>query len=201
LRQFYDGAKMFGATAHRVADDYDAGEILSVESAELPEIVTHRTSLEWGELIKRCISNGMERAISGKPGIPQDHTQATYGAPFTEEEKWVNLNEPSRMVLCKTLGLNLAGGLAKTIIDGKVYKIHSAHYMSSGEVMPAGTVMQQKNEIYEVATADGVVKLVTEPFNPNKKYSHVLPFSAFFGQSSEAELLSPYRLGASTRQM
>jgi methionyl-tRNA formyltransferase len=187
LRQFYDGANVFGATAHRIADDYDTGDILSVESAEMPAIITQNISLEWGNLIKKAIANGMERAISGKPGIIQDHTHATYASPFVDEEKWVNLNEPSRIVLCKTLGLNLAGGLAKTTIQGQVYKIHSAHHVSSDTTMSAGTVIKQNNGIYQVATADGIVKLVTEPFNPNKQYSHVLPFSALFGQPANAE--------------
>ena len=202
LRQFYDGAKMFGATAHRLAEDYDTGEILSLESAELPEIITPNTSVEWGKLIKRCIANGMERAISGKPGIVQDDTQATYAPPFRDEEKWVDLQETNRMVLCKTLGLNLAGGLAKTTINGKVYKIHSAHHISSGNIMPAGTVIRQKNDMYEVATADGVVKLVVELFNPDKQYSHVLPSAALFEQpATNAQPMSASRLRTATKRM
>ncbi len=112
MRQFYEGAKLFGSTAHRIEDGYDTGEILSVESDELPEMVTHETSVRWGNLIKRCIANGMERAISGKPGIVQDASQATYAPLFTDAEKWVDLSEPTCVVLRKTLALNLTGGLA-----------------------------------------------------------------------------------------
>jgi methionyl-tRNA formyltransferase len=179
LRQFYDGAKVFGATAHRMADGYDTGEILSQEYDELPEILTHETSVKWGKLIKTCIANGMERAIAGKSGIVQNHGDATYAAPFTEEEKWVDFNEPTNVVLRKTLGLNLAGGLAKGIINGRIYKIHSAYQLSDVEQMPTRSVIKRQKDIHEVATADGAVRLITELYDPHKKYANVLPCSAF----------------------
>lgn len=182
LRQFYDGAKLFGATAHRIADDYDTGEILSQEYDELPEIVTHSTSVRWGQLIKNCIANGMERAISGKSGIVQDDTQATYGGPYLEEEKWVLMNESTPEILRKTLALNLAGGLAKTNINGQIYKIHSAHYIPSVKHTPAGSVLKQEHGVHEIATADGRVRLITELYDPHKKYCNVLPRAAFMEQ-------------------
>jgi methionyl-tRNA formyltransferase len=183
IRQFYEGATVFGATAHRIAEDYDTGEILSQESEELPQFVTQETAVRWGQLIKNCIANGMEKAISGKSGSVQNHSQATYGGAFTEEEKWVNLDEPTSVVLRKTLGLNLAGGLAKTVINGQIYKIHSAHNIPNLSNLSAGCVLKQGRGVHEVATADGAVKLITELFDPNKKYANVLPCSAFFGQS------------------
>jgi methionyl-tRNA formyltransferase len=183
MRQFYEGAPVFGATAHRIADDYDTGEILSVEYDELPKIVTHSTSVRWGQLIKKAIANGMERAISGKAGIVQDHSQATYAAPFTEEEKWIHFDDPTHVILRKTLGLNLTGGLAKAVINGQIYKIYSAHYMPNFKGLPAGSVIKQGRGRFEVATADGAVKLMTELFDPTKKYGHALPCSAFVEQS------------------
>lgn len=182
MRQFYEGANVFGATAHRIADDYDTGEILSVEYDELPKIVGHNTSIRWGQLIKKAIKNGMERAISGKAGIVQDHSQATYAAPFTEEEKWIRFDEPTHVVLRKTLGLNLTGGLAKAVINGQVYKIHSAHSMPNFKGVPTGQVIKQGRGRFEIATTDGAVKLITELFDPNKKYGNALPCAAFFEQ-------------------
>jgi methionyl-tRNA formyltransferase len=184
MRQFYEGAKRFGATAHRIEDGYDTGEILSVESEELPEIVTDSTAVRWGQLIKQAIANGMERAIAGKPGIIQDATQATYAPVFTEEEKWVDLHEPTCVVLRKTLALNLTGGLAKTIINGQVYKIHSAKQIPNSSNKKAGSVLKQENGTYQVATADGAVQLITELFDPSKKYCNVLPCAAFFGEDA-----------------
>lgn len=179
MRQFYEGAKVFGATAHRMAGGYDTGEILSQEYEELPEIVTHSTSIQWGKLIKKAIASGMEKAISGQAGMVQDDSQATYAAPFTEDEKWVNLTETSPVILRKTLALNLTGGLAKAIINGQVHKIHSAHLISSAGRRAAGSVIKQKKGVYDIATADGSVRLVTELFDNTKKYSNILPCDAF----------------------
>lgn len=185
MRQFYDGATMFGATAHRMAEGYDTGEILGQAYQKLPEIVTADTAVRWGQLIKQAIASGMERAISGKAGFVQDDSKATYAAPFAEEEKWVNLNESSAVVLRKTLALNLTGGLAKTVINGKIYKIYSADLISNYTTKPAGTVLKQGRGTFEIATCDGVIKLTTELFNPYKKYDNPLPCSAFFGKPDE----------------
>lgn len=190
MRQFYEGAKVFGATAHRIEDGYDTGEILSIASEELPEIVTESTAVRWGQLIKQCITNGMERAISGKPGLIQDDTQATYAPIFTEEEKWVDLSESSKVILRKTLALNLTGGLAKTSINGCVYKIHSAHYLPNATNKPVGSITKHDNGVFEIIKADGSIKLVTEVFDANKKYSNVLPCSAFFGEKINTNALN-----------
>jgi methionyl-tRNA formyltransferase len=182
MRQFYEGAKQFGATAHLIADDYDTGEILSQEYEDMPNLVNQNTAFRWGQLIKKAIANGMERAISGKGGIVQDDTQATYAAPFTEEEKWITFNESTSVVLRKTLALNLTGGLAKAVINGLVYKIHSAHIMSNLSDKPAGSIIIQGNGSFLIATADGSIKVIIELFDPTKKYDNPLPCSAFFDQ-------------------
>lgn len=179
MRQFYEGAPRFGATAHRIDDDYDTGEILSLQSAPLPKKVTHDTSVMWGELIKKCIAEGMEKAISGVKGIIQDHSQATYAAPFTDEEKWVNFAEPTRVILRKTVGLNLTGGLAKASINGQTYKIHSAQAYPTNFNTSAGSVIEKENGAFVIATPDGAVKVNAEVYCPNKKYANVLPYSAF----------------------
>jgi methionyl-tRNA formyltransferase len=193
MRQFYDGAKVFGATAHRIADGYDAGEILSQEYEEMPSIISQNTAFRWGQLIKKAIANGMEKAIAGQSGFIQDDTQATYAAPFTEEEKWIRFDEPSKVILRKTVALNLTGGLAKTLINGRAYKIHTAYYLSNWANKPAGTILKQNKGIVEVATADGAVQLTTELFDPNKKYDNPLPCSAFFEQPNSRTLVNPLR--------
>ena len=56
--------------------------------------------------------------------------------------------------------------------------------------------------MYEVATADGVVKLVVELFNPDKQYSHVLPSAALFEQpATNAQPMSASRLRTATKRM
>jgi len=182
MRQFYDGANVFGATAHRIADGYDTGEVLSQEYEKMPNIITQNTTFRWGQLIKKAISNGMEKAILGQSGFIQNDSQATYAEPFTEDEKWIHLDEPSNVILRKTIALNLAGGLAKTCINGQVYKIHSAHYLPNLSNNTIGSVIKQSKGVFVIATADGAVQLVTELFKPNKKYDNPLPCSAFFEQ-------------------
>lgn len=182
MRQFYDGAKVFGSTAHRIEENYDTGEVLSQVFEKMPEVVSEHTSVRWGKLIKKSIDEGVKKAVSGEAGIVQNDELATYAAPFTEEERYINFQEPSPVILRKTLGLNLAGGLAKAFINGRNYKVHSTHYVPSYTYMPAGSILKQEQGIFEIATADGVVKVITTPFDANKRYANPLPYTAFIGQ-------------------
>lgn len=182
MRQFYEGAQIFGSTAHRISADYDTGEILSQQSAPLPEKVTHKTSVIWGEMIKKCIAEGMDKAISKVAGITQDHSRATYAAPYTDEEKWINFHEPTSVVLRKTLGLNLTGGLARAAINGQVYKIHSAQSYAIDINKSAGTIIKQEAGVFVIATLDGAVRIEVEIYCPNKKYANALPCAAFLEQ-------------------
>lgn len=179
MRQFYDGAKYFGSTAHRINEDYDAGNVLCQEYEKMPEIINHSTSVQWGKLIRKSIAKGVENAILGKAEIPQDASQATYAAPYKEAERWIDFKEPSKVVLRKTMALNLSGGLAKAAINGEVYKVHSANIIPNFNKKPAGSVIRRGVGAFEIATSDGAVKLLTEPFDPNKKYAHSLPYTAF----------------------
>lgn len=197
MRQFYEGAKVFGATAHRIADDYDTGEILSQAYEEMPDMITQNTVVRWGQLIRTAIANGMENAISGKVGTVQDDGNASYAAPFTEDEKWVSFDEPTKVVLRKTIALNLSGGLAKTLINGTAYKIHAAYSMPSFSHKPAGSILEQGGNTFEIATADGSIKLIAELFEPNKKYANPLPRAAFLEQASNYPMLSRNVLAAS----
>lgn len=186
MRQFYDGAKFFGSTAHRIEEEYDTGEILSQVFEEMPEIVSESTSVRWGEMIKKSIDEGVKKAVAGEKGIIQDDRQAIYAAPFTEAEKYIDFQEPSHVILRKTLGLNLSGGLAKAYINGQVYKVHSTHYIPSYNRMPAGSILKQAQGMFEIATADGAVKLIGDPFDATRRYANPLPYTAFVGQPISA---------------
>lgn len=167
MRQFYDGAERFGCTAHWIAPDYDTGNVLSQISAEMPKIVTHATTVQWGQMMRQSIAEGVERAIAGDPGIQQDDSAATYAAKFTDNEKWVNFDEPSHIVLRKIIGLNLTGGHARAQIDGEPYHIECAEAASNFSDAPAGEVIRQDTWGFTIATGDGAVRMQTQPFSPN----------------------------------
>lgn len=174
MRQFYEGASHFGSTAHWIAPEYDAGDILSQVSAELPKLVTNATTIEWGQMIRQSISEGMAKAVAGDPGIPQDDSQVIYAAKYTAAEKWINFEEPTHVVLRKVVGLNLTGGLARAEIEGEAYHIECAELVPDYNNAPAGVVIKRDPWGVIIGTGDGAVRMQTQPFSPNRKLPYPL---------------------------
>jgi methionyl-tRNA formyltransferase len=166
MRQFYEGWPVFGATAHWIAPDYDTGHILSQKSAPLPDEVTREAILPvWRKLMSEALNEGMERAIAGDPGRAQDDSQASYAAPFTEEEYWLNWNEPQRVIQRKATALNLLGpGRARANVKGELFKVMALNVLSASNSSAApGTCIERSQESMVIQVADGAIRLEVEP--------------------------------------
>ncbi len=181
MRQFYEGASKFGSTAHWIAPDYDTGNILSQASAELPKFVTSTTTRQWAALIRQSIADGMAKAIAGDKGIPQDDSQATYAAAFTNEEQWLNFDEQSDIILRKTVALNLTGGLAKARINGEFFKINCAKVVRGDYNAATGSVIKRDQSGFIMKTVDGALRLQTQPFCSKMKLPYPLALEHFMG--------------------
>ncbi|MEM7028611.1 MAG: formyltransferase family protein [Chloroflexota bacterium] len=166
MRQFYDGASVFGATAHWIAEEYDTGRILSQKSAPMPDEVTPETVFPtWGMLIAQAIAEGMEKAIAGEPGWEQDDAQVTYAAPYTEEERWLDWQDPCQVLQRKVTGLNMVGaGYAKAKVGEETIRIFDLKIVANevGEGVP-GKLLERTDEGMVVQAMDGVVRIQTQP--------------------------------------
>lgn len=165
LRPFYEGDPIYGATAHWIAEEYDTGNILSQKSEPMPETVTHETFSQWFELMGETIAEGMERAIAGDVGEAQDDTQATYAAPFTKDEEWLDWQEPKQVLQRKSIALNMfKAGSAKARIAGEKFRIHEIDALDSNSTEQPGTIIEQSGQSIVMQVADGQVRAMGEPF-------------------------------------
>jgi methionyl-tRNA formyltransferase len=178
MRQFYDGAATFGATAHWIAPEYDTGNILAVESAHLPDEVTPRLMPQWADLIRNAIAEGAARAIEGDPGRPQDHAQATYAAPYTEQEKWIDFSKPSQIIQRQVLALDISGGLARANINGTPFKVTAVEKVA-GYQQAVGKVLEQSGQHAMVGVTDGTVRLKIHPLQASNELSYPLRTEQF----------------------
>lgn len=162
MRQFYEGWPVFGATAHWIAEEYDTGNILSQKSAPLPADVTRNTILPtWAGLMSAAIAEGMARAIAGDPGTPQEDTQASYAAPFTEAELWLDLTEARQIIQRKATALNmLSPGHAKIMVGNKAYAVMDLELVADqdGSYTP-GQIIEQSDTMLLVQAGDGPLRL------------------------------------------
>jgi methionyl-tRNA formyltransferase len=168
FRPFYDGAPEFGATLHWIAEEYDTGNILSQRSAPMPEEVTVNSIFPiWGPLMGQTLAEGIGRALAGDPGSVQDDSGATYAAPFTEEEMWLDLSEPQRVLQRKMTALSFAGaGQVKVTVENESFIVMALALLPVQEsVAKPGDCVQKGENSLVVQVADGLVRLQVEPLS------------------------------------
>ena len=112
----------------------------------------------------RAFAEGVERAVAGEPGMAQDHGRASYAAPFTEAEHWLDWAEPAATLRRKVAALNLFGGAqALARIDGAPYSIARLEpWPEAASTMP-GTVLERAEGEVVIGAGDGAVRVVTRP--------------------------------------
>lgn len=165
MRPFYEGASIYGATLHWTAEEYDTGNILSQKSASMPnELVVGDLFPGWMKLMAEAFTEGVDRALAGDPGTPQDDALSSYAAPFTEAEKWIDLTEPRRVIQRKATALNMLGaGSAKVMLEQKPHQILALEIAAAPE-MPAtpGQLLEKDGDKLTVSAGDGPIRLQVE---------------------------------------
>jgi methionyl-tRNA formyltransferase len=165
-RLIYDGFPTLGATLHRTEEEFDTGVVYSLHTAPLPDVVTPEAIFAvWPRLMTQAFAEGVEQAVAGAPGTPQDHSQATYAAPFSEEEHWLDWTEPRAVVQRKVTALNLLGQpSARGRIAGKEYIIQRVEPLAEAPAGAApGAILDHNNTSMVIAVGDGAVRVVATP--------------------------------------
>lgn len=166
VRLIYEGELAIGAVLHRIVPEIDAGPILSRQLRSLPEDLT--TEVLWTalfEAIRAAVEEGLERTIAGEPGTPQDDTEATYAAPFTEAESWLDWTEPGRTLQRKTVALNFPAAVrARAEVAGKSWGVRRVRALAgSGRCGEPGSLLDQAGSRLVVCAGDGPVEVEVEP--------------------------------------
>lgn len=164
-RPIYEGASEIGATLHWTEEEYDNGRILSQQSAPLPEEVTGEViSALWGPLMARTLAEGAARAVAGDPGTPQDNARATYAAPFTEEERWLDWTDAKYTLQRKAVALNLLGPPGATArIAGESYRVQRIEALPNAVAASPGIVLDRTEDGFIIGVANGAVRVIAVP--------------------------------------
>ena len=160
------GSRRSARRSTGTAEEYDNGRILSQHAAPLPEDVTAETLMTlWPSLMVRAFAEGVARAVAGDPGTPQDERHATYAAPFTEGEHWLDWTETTRTILRRVTALNLFAPLsARARIAGELYRVERVERFPDAPATSPGVVFDRTEDSFVVGAADGAVRVIATPF-------------------------------------
>jgi methionyl-tRNA formyltransferase len=160
MRPIYEGQPIGGAL-HRTEADFDTGPILARKVVPLPDDASPENVFRtWGPILAQVWEEGIARGIAGDPGEPQDHSQATYAAAFTEEETWLDWNRPKAVLQRQATVLNMFAPQARAHLGDAVVVVERLDPLP--EAMAGGTpgtVVNREENTAVVLVADGAVRL------------------------------------------
>jgi methionyl-tRNA formyltransferase len=159
-RLLYDGTDSLGATLHRTDAQFDTGAVLSRRSRPLPADLTVEAVFNaWLEMFDEILEEGVPRAVAGQPGLPQDDSLSSYAAPFTDEERNLDLTEPLAVIRRKTVALNVLGPTARV-------NLPEPTVISRVDIVPTtaldaapGTVLLTHSDGWTVRAGEGALRL------------------------------------------
>ncbi len=102
----------------------------------------------------------MTRAVAADPGRVQPMDGVSYGAAFTEQERWLDLGEKSYALQCKCTALVMTGLGAKVRIGGDSWSVSCVTMLPEADGHAAvGSILRIIADGLVVQTGDGVVHL------------------------------------------
>lgn len=160
LRALYDGWPTLGAALHRTEAEFDTGPILSLHERPVPADATVETIFRvWSEAMDAALEEGTRRAAAGDAGEAQDETLATYAAPFTEDEHWLDWTLPAALLQLRTVALNMLGPQARAWIGGEAYTLQRVTPTAERSPEAPGAVLRQDGDEFTICAADAVAQV------------------------------------------
>jgi methionyl-tRNA formyltransferase len=167
IRLLYEGDLTLAGTVHRLVPEYDAGAVLSIKTKRIDTDIMSRDLFGiWQELLDAALDEAVARAVAGDPGDPQDETQATYAAPFSDAEREISWDEPFADIERKVAALNMMEPLARMSIGSEAVLVKRVRMLNDTPTGDApGTLLRVDNESALVTVREGIVEVtLVAPF-------------------------------------
>jgi methionyl-tRNA formyltransferase len=114
-------------------------------------------------LCEEALDEGIARALAGEPGLSQDEPLASYGVPFTPEERRLRWHRPVRLLAKQVAALE-----SDTLARHESESIAILNLQPEPVDMPdarPGTVLERDDREAVVRAQDGVVRVTNVPYD------------------------------------
>lgn len=161
-RVLIDGEKKTGITIMQIANELDAGDMISVKEVSIDE------NMNFGELhdllcdlAKPLLLEVIKQYEKGAvKKIPQDHKLATYAAKITPHDQEIDFNKPAKAVHNLIRGLSpIPGAWCKMEINGSLKKVKLLESQVGSSHGKPGEVLKCEKNNFIIACASGAVSI------------------------------------------
>jgi len=153
-----NGERETGVTTMFMAEELDAGDTIFSESTPIHEDETSgelhdRLSVMGARLLSRTVEAISRNAA---PGVPQNHSEATFAPPLTKEMSAIDWTETAHRIKCKVRSLN-PWPVATAELNKTMYKVFAVDIADMKPEKTPGEILSAGKHGLEIACADGAV--------------------------------------------
>ncbi|HVF44338.1 MAG TPA: methionyl-tRNA formyltransferase [Pyrinomonadaceae bacterium] len=160
-----NGERETGVTMFYAAEEMDAGDIIEQRRRAIADEDDAGTLDAWlNETVESMLEENLPRLADGTaPGIPQDHSRATYAVWREPEDGHIDWGRPTREVFNLVRGLTSPYPGAFSLLDGRKLVVWSAEIEREPRTY-AGRIPGKVERIIEgsgvnVLTGDGTLRI------------------------------------------
>lgn len=151
-----------GVTIMQMDRGLDTGDMLHTVSTPIREEDTSQSLHDRLAVIgAEALVEALDRLALGQlTPVAQDNTQATYAEKIQKSEALINWQEPALAIHRRIRAFN-PWPVAQTILNDNVIRIWQATVLPVKTTASAGTVIEESKNGIDVATGDGVLRLLS----------------------------------------
>ena len=155
----YLGEPEIDVAVHRLASDFDTGDVLAVSTVALDATPTPEHVFElWSSLVPATLDTAIARVLAGESGSPQPAGEVDILPLFAPEDGALEWDETTRTLMCRWTACTM-GGLPVTLPLGAVRRTVRGLCVVEGAVTAErpGTVLSALGDDHIVAARDGLL--------------------------------------------
>ena len=155
----YRGEPEIDVSVHRLASEFDTGDVLAVQTAVLDATPTPEHILDlWTATTGPTLDAAVTRLVAGDRGEPQPAGDVELLPLFSPRDGELDWHETTRTLMCRWTACALGGTAVTLPIEGQRRGVVGLRVVSDAETSaPPGTVLSSLGHDHIVAARDGLL--------------------------------------------